>query len=64
MICAGAQRIGKGFCLYDSKWADRQGRERCIKHGDILIHAPEVRGLSRKDARKKIETSSVNVFVI
>lgn len=45
------ESLGKGFCLYDS----RCGRDRCIKHGAILSPAPSVRGLSRKEARKKIE---------
>lgn len=51
-ICDG---LHHGPCLYDAALADRKGMERCVKHGDILVGAPSLAGMSRKDARKKLD---------
>lgn len=42
----------EGICLYNADLADRRGMERCIKHGAILGGAHQLKGLSRKEARK------------
>lgn len=52
----------KGICLYDgaavSRMLDRPNGPndpRCIKHGALLFSDPAYDGLSRKQAKQKLE---------
>lgn len=58
-VCeAPAFRSDGGFCLYTERAAgkmeERLGLCRCIRHGALLGHDPDLDGLSRKEARRRL----------
>lgn len=55
LIC---EHQGKSFCLYDERKS--KSMDRCVKHGALLSHAPDVRGMPRKVARFKLEKAQAS----
>ena len=48
---------GRGICLYDGNAVDRMPHDpqRCIKHGEILESVPQFDGLTREQARERLD---------
>lgn len=60
LVCDNGSRHGGSVCLYSESAVARLKSDppRCLKHGIILDWASDLRGLTRAEARAKIDRSN------